>query len=181
GTIEPEILVSEGRRAVRNNPANLDAFDCCMRGMWHFHQLGAQDNRQAEIWIRRSIELDPKLARAHAMLARVLAVRCWAGYSDDIERDVQVGQAAAERAVTLEDRDPGSHCALAVLSLSLGRMSVRLPRLSGRLNSIRTSRLAILLSAKSVSSPANFPKCSIRWRAVCVSLRETRWYPFASV
>src|SRR5262245_33253837 len=117
GTIEPEILVSEGRRAVRNNPANLDAFDCCMRGIWHFHQLGAQDNRQVEIWIRRSIDLDPKLARAHAMLARVLAVRCWAGYSDDIERDVQVGQAAAERAVTLEDRDPGSHCALAVLSL----------------------------------------------------------------
>jgi TolB-like protein/tetratricopeptide (TPR) repeat protein len=117
GAIEPEILVNEGRRAARNNPANLDAFDCCMRGMWHLHQLGARDNRQAEIWIRHSIELDPKLARAHIMLARVLVVRCWAGFSDDIERDVQAGQAAAERAVSIDDRDPGSHCALAVLSL----------------------------------------------------------------
>jgi TolB-like protein len=37
GAIEPEILVSEGRRAAQN-PANLDAFDCCMRGLWHFHR-----------------------------------------------------------------------------------------------------------------------------------------------
>jgi TolB-like protein len=119
--IEPEILASEGRRAARKSPANLGALDCCMRGMWHANQLGPQDNRQAESWLRRSIELDPALARAHAMLARVLSVRCWAGYSDDIECDLRASQDAAERALQLDDRDPAGHYALSILSVMTRR------------------------------------------------------------
>src|SRR6185369_11669170 len=35
--IEPEMLMFEGRRAARKNAAgNFDAFDCWMRGVWHF-------------------------------------------------------------------------------------------------------------------------------------------------
>ena len=60
--IEPEILIGEGRRAARKSPTNLGAFDCCMRGMWHSNQLGPQDNRQAESWLRHSIELDPPVS-----------------------------------------------------------------------------------------------------------------------
>jgi len=91
-----------------------------MRGIWH-HQLGPHDNRQAESWLRRSIELDPTLARAHAALSRVLSVRCWAGYSDDFELDLQASQAAAERALALDERDPGGHYALSILSVMTRR------------------------------------------------------------
>jgi adenylate cyclase len=119
--IEPEILVGESRRAARKSPVNLGAFDCCMRGVWHSNQLGPQDNKQAEIWLRRSIELDPTNARAHTMLARVLAVRCWAGYSDDIERDVQASQSAAECGLALDDRDPAGQYALSILSVMTRR------------------------------------------------------------
>jgi TolB-like protein len=38
GAIQPEMLLSEGRRAGRKEPTNMDAFDCCMRGIWHAHQ-----------------------------------------------------------------------------------------------------------------------------------------------
>lgn len=119
--IEPEILVGEGRRAARKSPTNLSAFDCCMRGAWHSNQLGLQDSRHAETWLRRSIELDPALARAHCMLARVLSVRCWAGYSDDIDRDLQASRAAVERALALDDRDPAGHYALSILSVMTRR------------------------------------------------------------
>ncbi len=119
--IEPEILASEGRRAARKPPSNLGAFDCCMRGIWHANQLGPQDNRQAESWLRRSIELDPTLARAHAALSRVLSVRCWAGYSDDFEFDLQASQAAAERALALDERDPAGHYGLSILSVMTRR------------------------------------------------------------
>ena len=115
--IEPEILVGEGRRAMRKNPTNLDAFDCCMRGLWHLYQLGPNESRQSESWQRRSIELDPTFARAHTLLARTLTFRCWSGFSDDIDRDFQTARAAAERAVTLDDRDPAGHCALAFVNL----------------------------------------------------------------
>jgi adenylate cyclase len=114
GAIEPEILIGEGQRAVRKKATNLDAFDCCMRGMWYLYQLRPDDSRRAETWLRRSIELEPTLARAHSFLARTLSTRCWAGYSDDIKRDLQAGAAAAARAVELDDRDPASHYALAI-------------------------------------------------------------------
>jgi adenylate cyclase len=121
GAIEPEMLAGEGRRAARKSTANLDAFDCCMRGMWHTAQYTVDENLQAERWFRRSIELDPKLARAHMGLARVLNGRCWFGWSDNVTRDSSAALAAAERAVSLDDRDPYSHFVLAFSSLMTRR------------------------------------------------------------
>jgi adenylate cyclase len=92
-----------------------------MRGMWHSHQLGSEHSQQAESWLRHSIELDSMLARAHVLLARVLSVRCWAGYSDDIDRDLQASEEAVDRALALDDRDPAGHYALAILSVMTRR------------------------------------------------------------
>jgi pentatricopeptide repeat protein len=121
GAIEPEMLLGEGRRAARKSPANLDAYDCCMRGIWCFNQFTRDDIRQAETWLRRSIELDPKLARAHMCLARLLHARSWYGWSDDIARDLAEAQTAAERAVALDDRDPYAHYALFLVRRASGR------------------------------------------------------------
>jgi TolB-like protein len=118
--IQPEILIGEGRRAACKAPINLDAFECCMRGIWHFHHFTREDNRLAESWLRRSIELDPTLARAHVRLARLLAGRCWSGSSEDIDRELQESQALAERALILDHRDPESYFVLSVLAL-MGR------------------------------------------------------------
>ena len=89
--------------------------------MWHSHQLTADDNRLAENWLRRAIQLDANLARAHVWLARVLAARCWSGNSNDIESDLQASQTAAERAVALDDLDPESHYAMSILDLMARR------------------------------------------------------------
>lgn len=115
--IAPEILLYEGRRAARRSLTNLDALDCCMRGSWHFYRATPSDDQQALNWLRRSIELDPTLARAHMMLGRFLAVRCWLGCSDDIERDLQAGQAAAKRAIELDDGDAAGYYVLSIVSL----------------------------------------------------------------
>ena len=65
--IEPEMLLVEGRRAARKNPANLDAFDHAMRGIWHFNLYTAEHSRQAETWLRRALDLDPDLALANSI------------------------------------------------------------------------------------------------------------------
>ena len=87
--------------------------------MWHAYQGTPLDNRQAENWLRRSIELDPTLARGHSILARVLAARCWYGNSDDIERDLSAARVAAERAVSLDERDAAAHYAVSIIELML--------------------------------------------------------------
>ncbi|MEO8557787.1 MAG: adenylate/guanylate cyclase domain-containing protein [Rhodospirillales bacterium] len=121
GAIEPEILLGESRRATGKSIDNLDAFDCCARGIWHFYQFGADDNRQGELLLRRAIELDPKMARAHMGLARLLFGRCWWGWSDDIKRDAASAYHSAQLAVTLDDRDPYGHYIAAMSGLLLQR------------------------------------------------------------
>ncbi len=126
GAIEPEMLLVEGRRAARKSITNLDAFDCCMRGVWQFHQHSLDDNRQAEAWLRRSIELDPSLAQSHTYLVRTLNSRIWWGWSRDIEQDLSDASAAAARAVALDDRDPYTHYALFLASMLARRQELAL-------------------------------------------------------
>ena len=119
--IEPEILFGEGRRATSKNIENLDAFDCAMRGLWHFYQFGKKDNLEGEPLLRRAIALDPKLARGHMGLARILFGRCHWGWSDNVERDTIESYEAAERAILLDDRDPYSHYILSLASLTMNQ------------------------------------------------------------
>ncbi len=109
GAIEPEILMGEGRRAVQKPTGNLDAYECCMRGMWHHYQFTDKDLAAAERWHKRAIGLDPGFARAHMALARSLISRCYFGYSDDIRRDLSEACVEAERAVAIDARDPYGH------------------------------------------------------------------------
>jgi TolB-like protein/class 3 adenylate cyclase len=116
--IEPEMLEFEGRRALRrSDTGNPGAFDCWMRGVWHFQQLSdPAEHRQAETWLRRALQLDPNLSQAHMSLSRVMTHRIWWGWSTDIEADLAEGLAAATRAVSLDDRDPYTHYALSLIS-----------------------------------------------------------------
>jgi TolB-like protein/class 3 adenylate cyclase len=115
--IEPEMLLVEGRRATRKSAGELDAFDLCMRGIWHFQQFARDENHEAETLLRRAIDNDSKLALAHTYLARTLNTRIWWGWSKDIDKDVDDEMAAATRAVELDERDPYSHYALFLASM----------------------------------------------------------------
>ena len=117
GAIEPEMLLVEGRRALRKSATNLDAFDRCMRAMWHFAQQTPHDNEQAVLLLQQAILLEPNLAQAHMALARTLNSRIMHGWSENIEDDIAKAYAAARRSVALDDRDPYCHYAFSWLSL----------------------------------------------------------------
>jgi TolB-like protein/class 3 adenylate cyclase len=115
--IEPELLLMEGRRAAHKSPANLDAYDFFMRGMWHYHQFDPEENRRAEEWMRKAVALDPRLTQGHIGLARVLNGRIWFGWSTDVEADRRSAHAAAQRAVELDGKDPYCHYLIGLASL----------------------------------------------------------------
>lgn len=118
GAIEPEMLLVEGKRASRKNPSNMDAFDCCMRAMWHFAQQTAADHDEAANLGRKAISLDPSHAQGHMVLARALNSRVWFGWSNDFVADREASHAAALQAAALDDRDPYCHYALCWTSLT---------------------------------------------------------------
>jgi hypothetical protein len=115
--IEPEMLLIEGKRAARKHGGSLDAFDHCMRGIWHFEQYAGDENRTAEVFLRRAIDLDPNLALAHSYLARTLNHRVWKGWSEKIDKDIADEFTAATHAVALDERDPYSHYALCLAAM----------------------------------------------------------------
>src|SRR5262245_54133614 len=117
GSIEPEMLLIEGKRAFRKSVKNLDAFDCCMRAMWHFSQKTPENQDQAVTLLRQAIRLDPTLAQAHMALARTLNSRTWEGWSGDLANDTSEAHAAAARSVAIDDRDPYCHYAYCWTSL----------------------------------------------------------------
>jgi TolB-like protein/Flp pilus assembly protein TadD len=112
GAIEPEILMGEGKRVARRPTANLDAYECHMRGMWFHNQQDTAGNFDEAIrWQRRAIKLDPRFARAHMALVRSLYARIFFGLGADYERDGAEIEAAAARALALDQRDASSHYA----------------------------------------------------------------------
>jgi adenylate cyclase len=153
GAIEPEILMGEGRRALRKNATSLDAYDRCMRGMHHHYQFAAADNREAEKWLRQAVELDPNLAFGHMALARTLVTRIVFGWSEDILRDAAAVTHAGARAVALDDRDPYCHYAH-----FFGQM------LSGRLES------ALAEAQRSIDLSPNFAlgHFALGWTRICL-------------
>jgi TolB-like protein/class 3 adenylate cyclase len=112
GAIEPEILVTEGRRAITRTRTNPDAYECSIRGIWYHYQSTREDLVEAEKWLRRAIDIDPRYARGPMALARVLLGRCLFGWSADVDADRVELLALAESAVALDERDPYCHYAM---------------------------------------------------------------------
>jgi TolB-like protein len=117
GAIEPELLRTEGAQAVARHTGNMTAWDLVRRGTWHFHQVTRENHLKARELFRQACRLDPELPEAHLWLGRVSAGLVAYGWSDNPIADLQEGMEAALRAVQLDERNPYSHYALAMVSV----------------------------------------------------------------
>lgn len=94
----------------KRRSASLEAYDLFAQGRILVTRL-AEGNRAARPILRRSIELDPDFAEAHAWLA-VSHHFAWAYWGEPMDPHRSLAREAAERAVSL---DPESAVALAIL------------------------------------------------------------------
>jgi adenylate cyclase len=117
GAIEPEVLKIESGRAATRSAASLSAWDLVRQGTWHFHQVTPAGHSRARELFREAIALDAKLHDSHIWLARVSAGIVAFGWSDHAQDDLREGLQAAHVAIQLDERDPYSHYALAIVSV----------------------------------------------------------------
>jgi TolB-like protein len=117
GAIEPELLKSEGAQAGARHTGNMTAWDLVRRGTWHFHQVTRENHLKARELFLQASELDPELPEAHIWLARVTAGIVPYGWSQNPVADLQEGLEAALKAVQLDERNPYTHYALAIVSV----------------------------------------------------------------
>jgi TolB-like protein/Tfp pilus assembly protein PilF len=136
GAAEPELLKTEGARAAARHTGNMTAWDLVRRGTWHFHQVTRENHLKARELFREACKLDPELPEAHIWLARVSAGVVPYGWADNPAIELQEGMQAALKAVYLDERNPYSHYALAIVSIFSGQLE----------QAIRTTRKAIEIS-----------------------------------
>ncbi len=116
GAIEPELLKTESNLASARHTGNMTAWDLVRQGTWRFHQVTRPTHFQARELFREACRLDPHLPEAHIWRARVNVGLIAYGWSDDPLADRQEGLEAALRAIHLDEKNPYSHYALAIVS-----------------------------------------------------------------
>jgi adenylate cyclase len=96
---------------------NQEAYDCFLRGreLWWRHARAS--NLEAEVLLRRAIELDPGFAPAYAFLGAAKINAYASGWSASPEQGLEEAEKAARLAVQLDERYPFALWALACASL----------------------------------------------------------------
>src|SRR5882724_5854305 len=104
---------TEERSMERSDSDNQEAWDHYTRARELFHQATRQANQEAQVLLRRAIDLDPNFARAHATLAATYR-RGWVwGWSDNPDDAEQRAVATGRKAVELDRLLPQAHKELA--------------------------------------------------------------------
>ena len=116
GAIEPELVKTEAARAVARHTGNMTAWDLVRQGTWHFHQVKREGHLRAQELFRQACALDPELPEAHIWAARVSAGIVAYGWSSDPAGEIRGGLESGRKAVKLDDRNPYSHYALAIVA-----------------------------------------------------------------
>ena len=112
-TIEPELGAVERDRARRKSPDNLDAWDFYQRGLWHlFDDVTRGGLAEAKQLFQHACELDHEFATAYAELAYTYIAEIIRGQTNDPDENLDQAAAAAEKAISLDDRDPAARCAM---------------------------------------------------------------------
>lgn len=106
------VAESERRLLRRKPPANLTAYDTYLLGIEAKHRVTKESLIEAEGLLRKSLELDPQLARAYVGLVEVQYYLIDLGLAPSVEEALSKLTEAAEKAVQLDPDDGHTHMAL---------------------------------------------------------------------
>jgi adenylate cyclase len=118
--VTPAIADAELRRAMRKQPANLDAWAAYQRGLWHLTKATADDNEVAQRHFDQAIDLDPSFSGGYRGLAMAQfeAAAAFQKHSlSDMQRSVEP---LARRAVALDGADAEARSCLGLALILRG-------------------------------------------------------------
>ena len=103
---------SERERLDRRGTDSIEAYDFFLRGRELWRRLTKETNAQAQILLRRAIELDPRFAHAYALLVQVHIQEYSNRWGGPSSQPLKEACDLAQQAVALDDSDPSAHVAL---------------------------------------------------------------------
>ena len=106
GAVEPEILLTEMRRARSKRPDSLAAYDCVLHAYQHLFKLTLEENDKALVFLRQAIRLQPDYAQAYAYASWVNLFRVQLMHGGSLRSVLTDALALAQKAVELDPNDP---------------------------------------------------------------------------
>jgi adenylate cyclase len=118
--IAPEVQRAETRNRVRLTDAEQSAWDCFLRGAWHWYAASNKDLAQSAVWFRKAIEQDPSLASARAWLAIAQVHGVQVGIVRSTRELWSEALQLTQEAVRLDQRNPLAFAAFAFVNAFAG-------------------------------------------------------------
>lgn len=113
-----QLHAASAQRARRRAIANLNAYDCMLRGEWLVNQdFGSHE---AIALFEKAIELDPQCARAYTNLASCHAYSIFA-QGKDVYEAAEAARSLAERALDIDSADPAIQATVAATYILVGQ------------------------------------------------------------
>ena len=109
--IEPKLVEAEGIRSQTRSPEELGAWDMVIQANSLFWRLTKAETEAATNILRQAAERYPNYGPAHSILAFVMLISGYLGWSV-MELQLQEAARLAARAAQLDDSDPWAHLAL---------------------------------------------------------------------
>jgi adenylate cyclase len=121
GAIEPEMLKYERNRIASQPRHDQDAYELFQRGQWHHYRHTKADNIEAQSYFRRALSITPEYPQAMAALGVAVCNAAFLNWSDDPECCYREAFELAQRAITLEPRDPAAHFVMGLVCIWTSR------------------------------------------------------------
>ncbi|MDA9435155.1 adenylate/guanylate cyclase domain-containing protein [Bradyrhizobium sp. CCBAU 51627] len=118
--IAPEIDKVETKTHARLTSAELSAWDCYLKGLFHWYAASSSDFQLAAAWFRKAIEHDPTLAEAKGWLAIVLVHSVQVGITRSTRELWSEALQLTQQAVRLDPRSPMAFAAFAFVNAFAG-------------------------------------------------------------
>jgi adenylate cyclase len=106
GAIEPQLQLSEIKRASRKPTESLDAYDLYLRALAQLYNYTEESISEAVALLRRALGIDPFYAPAAAMVGRCRVFQAVQGWGPPSSTEVEECVHLARRAIELGKNDP---------------------------------------------------------------------------
>ena len=113
--LQVKLTVGERARLVGKGTKNLDAYLKALQAEEQRLRENKQGYTLAKELAKEALALDPKYAIPHTILAHCHILEVYLGFSESPKESIKLAVDAAEKALALDDSDPGAHGSLSFL------------------------------------------------------------------
>jgi adenylate cyclase len=113
--LQVKLTVGEMAHLVGKGTKNLDAYLKALQANEQYLHQSKQGSTMAKQLAKEAITLDPKYAFPYTIIAHSHILDVYLGFSESPEESMKLAFDAAEKALALDDSDPGTHACFARL------------------------------------------------------------------